>query len=405
LNIDSEKLREGYNKIIGEINQPHRDLKKVAERILDIIVDVFGADRADLAIIRDDYDPEIMPFTEGNTVRLRVTNGYREKDWKLLKESGVLMESIRNAVINKKSVIFSDTRDEDPEHAQISSELEHGCWMNYVLILNDKTIANVHLAKKERFYYQYEELKQLEYMSQLLATAINVAGLWEKERLLILEFINSLNMALEVRDKSTAGHVARVKLYSELIAEEMNLKTDEIELIKSAAILHDIGKIGVPDSILKKEGSLNKEEREAIQKHVTMTNQILKNLSYLDEAREIACCHHEMYDGSGYVMGLKGEEIPLGARIIAVADSFDAMTSDRPYRRAFYVEEAINIIQDPNITQWDMTIVNVFAQLLRTDNFRLRAEKEGLICYKEGIYDREGSSLKFKQFSQFFSSK
>ena len=239
-------------------------------------------------------------------------------------------------------------------------------------------------------------------MSQLLATAINVAALWEKERLLILEFINSLNVALEVRDKSTAGHVARVKLYSELIAEEMGLDSEEVELIKSAAILHDIGKIGVPDSILKKEGSLNKEEREAIQQHVSMTNQILKNLTYLDKARELACCHHEMYDGTGYIMGLKGEDIPLGSRVIAVADSFDAMTSDRPYRRAFYVEEAINILQDPNITQWDIKIVNIFAKLLKTDKFRLRAEKEDLITYKNGKYDRENSSLKFKQYSSFF---
>jgi HD-GYP domain-containing protein (c-di-GMP phosphodiesterase class II) len=248
-----------------------------------------------------------------------------------------------------------------------------------------------------------EELRQLEYMSQLLATAINIAGLWEKERMLTLEFIDSLNAALEVRDKYTAGHVERVKLYAELIATAMGLPPEEIEYIRTAAILHDLGKIGVPDAILKKAGSLSEEERQAIQSHVLMTDEILKKLSYFDKARELARYHHEAFDGGGYVLGIQGEGIPLGARIIAVSDAFDAMTSERAYRRPFYVEEAVEILRDPAITQWDQNIVRVFLSLIKTDQFRLRAVKEGLICLEEGKYCRDSSALKFKRYASFFA--
>lgn len=402
LNIDPEKVKEGYKKIIGEINLPHLDLKKVAPKILDVIVDVFGADRADLAIIREDFDINHMALTEENAVKLRITKGYRDEDWLMLVESGVLMESIRHAIVTKKSQIYSDTSEEVPDRMEISEKLEHGCWMNYVLVIHDRAVANVHLASKERFYYQTGELKELEHMSQLLATAINVAGLWEKERMLLMEFIHSLNVALEVRDKYTAGHVERVKLYSGLIAQELKLPDEEIELIKTAAILHDIGKIGVSDSILKKPGALSEDERKEIQQHVVMTNDILKNLSHLDAARKLACFHHETYNGTGYVMGVSGEDIPLGSRIISIADTFDAMTSNRAYRRAFFVEEALNILEDPNIKQWDKKIVKIFTTLLRTTRFKSVAEKEGLIFYKDGKYDRENSSLKFKQFTGFF---
>ena len=403
--INPDKVNEGYRKIISEINRPHIDLKSVSRKIMEVIVDVFGADRIDIAIIREDFDIEHMPLTEENAVKLRITKGYTDEEWNLLLESGILMDSIRHAIVTKESIIFSDTIDEPRDKAEVSDKLKHGCWMNYVLVINDRAVANVHLAKKERLYYQEEELKQLEHMSQLLATAINVANLWEKERMLILEFIHSLNVALEVRDKYTAGHVERVKLYSELMAIEMKFNKEELELIKTAAILHDLGKIGVRDSVLKKEGTLSAEEKKEIQQHVIMTNEILKNLSYLDDARELACYHHETFDGTGYVMGIKGEDIPMGARIIAVADTFDAMTSDRPYRRAFFVEEALNILTDPSITQWDKEVVKVLINVLKTDNFKIKAEKEELIRYKDGKYDRENSSLKFKQFTTFFGEK
>ncbi len=402
MNIDPEKLKEGYKKIIGEINLPHLDLKKVAPKILDVIVDVFGADRADLAIIREDFDINHMALTEENAIKLRITKGYKDEDWRMLVESGVLMESIRHAIVTKKSQIYSDTSEESPKKLEISEKLEHGCWMNHVLVIQDRAIANVHLASKERFYYQIDELKELEHMSQLLATAINVAGLWEKERMLLMEFIHSLNAALEVRDKYTAGHVERVKLYAGLIAQELKLPDDQVELIKTAAILHDIGKIGVSDSVLKKPGALNDEERKEIQQHVVMTDVILKNLSHLDEARHLACFHHETYNGTGYVMGVSGEDIPLGSRIISIADTFDAMTSNRAYRRAFFVEEALNIMEDPSIKQWDKSIIKIFTMFLRTNTFRSIAEKEGLIIYKNGKYDRENSSLKFEQFTNFF---
>jgi HD-GYP domain-containing protein (c-di-GMP phosphodiesterase class II) len=181
----------------------------------------------------------------------------------------------------------------------------------------------------------------------------------ENTRLLL----ESMADAVDLRDPYTGGHSRRVADYSAAILRELQLTGPEVTLIVSAARVHDIGKIGVPDAVLFKPGRLMPEERALMELHPVHGANLLKR--YADFARgvDIVLHHHESWDGTGYPHGLRKLDIPYGARVIAVADSFDAMTSDRPYRRGMSHEQAATILRDGRGTQWDPAIIDA---LLRT---------------------------------------
>ncbi len=163
-----------------------------------------------------------------------------------------------------------------------------------------------------------------------------------------LEIIRRLGRAAEYKDNETGLHVIRMSHYSRLLAEAHNLEESWVELLFNAAPMHDIGKIGIPDSILLKKSKLNDEEWEIMRQHPAYGAEIIGNepSELLQLAREIALTHHEKWDGSGYPNGLKEDEIPLSAQIVMIADVFDALTTERPYKKAWTVEEATKFIKD-----------------------------------------------------------
>lgn len=177
--------------------------------------------------------------------------------------------------------------------------------------------------------------------------------------------LRSLVAALDARDKETAGHSERVAELTMAIAAEMGLEpgSDEWRHISWGALLHDVGKIAIRDEVLCKPGPLTEEEWEAMRSHPGTGYEILRTVDFLAPASEIVLCHHERFDGAGYPRGLIGEEIPLGARIFAVADSFDAMTSDRVYRAAKPAEEALAEILRHSGTQFDPACVRAFLRV------------------------------------------
>lgn len=190
--------------------------------------------------------------------------------------------------------------------------------------------------------------------------------LYKEQKLLFESFIDTLAASIDARDKITAGHSSRVKLYAMLLADELHLDEHTKELIEKAATLHDIGKIGIRDSVLQKEGKLTPEEYSHIQEHVKITHNILDNICMSDNFRiitEIACSHHEKYDGTGYYRKLKGEDIPYGGRILAVADVFDAITSKRHYRDKMPFKNVIDILIKDSGTHFDKNLVDVFLQI------------------------------------------
>ncbi|MHB0913728.1 MAG: HD domain-containing phosphohydrolase [Armatimonadota bacterium] len=172
--------------------------------------------------------------------------------------------------------------------------------------------------------------------------------------------IRSLAAAVDARDRYTFGHSERVAMYALSIGEALGLSDDIMNELKVAALLHDLGKIGIPDSVLKKEGSLTREEREIVREHPSVGGNILKRAPQLDTIIPAVLFHHERWDGEGYPNGLSGDGIPLFARILAVADAFDAMTSDRPYRRAMSAESAAIELKANAGKQFDPKIIEAF---------------------------------------------
>lgn len=188
----------------------------------------------------------------------------------------------------------------------------------------------------------------------------------EEQKQLLSNFIDTLSASIDARDKITAGHSERVTKYVVLICEKMQMKDDEIETLRYASLLHDIGKIGIKDHILQKEGALTKEEYDEIKQHAKITFDILSKIyvsKYFKNIAKIASSHHEKWNGTGYFLGLKGEEIPLGGRILAVSDVFDAVTSKRHYRSKMDIISALDIIVEGAGCHFDKKIADIFMSI------------------------------------------
>jgi putative nucleotidyltransferase with HDIG domain len=189
------------------------------------------------------------------------------------------------------------------------------------------------------------------------------------------ETLQALAAALDLRDNETAGHSRRVMAYAVEIAKVLGCSKKQMKTIARGALLHDIGKIGIPDSILMKTGPLTGEEHAVMEAHVRVGYSLLSQIRFLRGAAEIILSHHERFDGTGYPQGLLAEEIPLGARIFAVADTLDALTSDRPYRQATTFALAREIITQQSGRQFDPAVVSAFLSINEGTWEDLRNEK------------------------------
>ena len=175
--------------------------------------------------------------------------------------------------------------------------------------------------------------------------------------------LEALGDALDLKDAETEGHSRRVTAYTIAIARKMGLPKEEVDVIARGAFLHDIGKMAIPDDILRKPGKLTVQEMDIMKEHCYRGYKIISRIPFLAEAAEIVYSHQEFFDGSGYPRGLKGEEIPLGARIFAIADTLDAMRSDRPYRKAQSIQAARKEIGAWAGRQFDPQIVKIFLEM------------------------------------------
>jgi putative two-component system response regulator len=176
--------------------------------------------------------------------------------------------------------------------------------------------------------------------------------------------IEGLSHALDLRDRETEGHSRRVTELTVKLAQALNMSDQEITHMRRGALLHDMGKIGIPDSILHKTDTLTPEEWAFMRRHPEFAYQMLSPIEYLHPALEIPYSHHEKWDGSGYPRGLQGEEIPMAARLFAIADVWDALTSDRPYRPAWSSEEARIYIREQSGKHFDPQVVELFFKVL-----------------------------------------
>ena len=219
------------------------------------------------------------------------------------------------------------------------------------------------------------EIKLIQTLLAFVGLFVENALLIEQMQKFLLSAIKALVKALESTSEWTAGHSERVTQYAVAIGKMMGLPLEDIKRLKMCALLHDIGKIAIPKEILNKKGKLETNEWEEIKRHPIIGATILGEMDYFEDVSECVKCHHEHYDGTG-ILGLKGEKIPLYARIVAVADAFDAITSDRPYRKRFPISEAIKKIINGSGKQFDPTVVDAFLKwAYSTYNIKLSDHK------------------------------
>ncbi|OGC42906.1 hypothetical protein A2Y85_00165 [candidate division WOR-3 bacterium RBG_13_43_14] len=231
------------------------------------------------------------------------------------------------------------------------------------LISRGKTIGVAEvLNKRNNQHFNKIDLEMFQSLSNQIGIAIENASLYKALDELFLSSIRAIVEAVDAKDPYTRGHSARVVDYSLIIGESLDLGKDEIKGLEVSAILHDVGKIGIPDYILGKPGKLTLEEFIYMKKHPELGSAIIEPIAELKDLIPNILHHHERYDGNGYPRGLKAKKIPHFARIICIADSFDAMTSDRPYRKRFDAMIALEELSKNSGCQFDPVLVRIFTK-------------------------------------------
>lgn len=251
----------------------------------------------------------------------------------------------------------------DPEHVpQTLQSLESGTVYNYVV----RPFSDAQLLESIKKAIEYRRLKiQNDYFRHHLEQQITARTRMLQQTMQQLEqsydvTLEALGNALDLKDAETEGHSKRVTAYTLALGRAIGLNEPQLRVVGRGAFLHDIGKMAIPDAILRKPGKLTDEEREIMRTHSELGYRMIRKIPYLREAAEIVYAHQECFDGSGYPRGLRGEQIPIGARIFALADTLDAITSNRPYRKAATVAQARQEVLRCAGTQFDPAIVDVF---------------------------------------------
>ncbi|HAW60705.1 MAG TPA: hypothetical protein DCW86_04470, partial [Actinobacteria bacterium] len=243
------------------------------------------------------------------------------------------------------------------------------------LKIKGKVIGVLNVGAVCPHMFTKDDLRIVSSVAGQAAIAIHNARLFTQLEELYLATVKAFVAAIEAKDPYTRGHSERVTTFSLAMAEELGLSGKDMENIRTAALLHDVGKIGIKEEILNKTTSLSREEYGVVKMHPLIATKIVEQIPLLADVIPIIAHHHERYDGNGYLDGLKGEEIPLGARILAVADAFDAMISERPYRSALSFAEAIGELRRNAGSQFDPRIADAFCEVLEKPQFQEKLKK------------------------------
>jgi putative nucleotidyltransferase with HDIG domain len=276
------------------------------------------------------------------------------------------------AALERRVIHIPDLTQEETDF-QRSPQLRSEKFISYFaipLISGGQLKGILEIFNRQKFEPNSEWLHFMETLAGQAAIAIDNTTLFDNLQRsntdLVIAYDNTLEgwaKALELRDQETEGHTQRVTKMTEQLAREMGVDEVKITNVRRGAILHDIGKISVPDNILLKPGPLNEKEWEIMRKHPVYAYELLSTVEYLRMALDIPYCHHEKWDGTGYPRGLKGEQIPLVARIFAVIDVWDALRSDRPYRKAWSEPQALAYIKEQSGKHFDPVVVKNFLEM------------------------------------------
>ena len=339
------------------------DLREILDKVVQMTVDLCGVAMC-VFYLREEEDGRFMPAASYGFMQDGLRGDRRNE--------GFLIESMDRAglaLLQKgEPVALIPSQVECLLPAYIMQE--HGVDLIFVYPLTTKDrlsgVFVLFYPCRESADLDREEVEVVRAIAAQASMAIENAALYEDIEKSYFSTVQALAKAIEVKDPYTHGHSERVTEYALMIADALQLEERERQKLKYAATLHDIGKIGIAGRVLNKPGSLTDEEYSHVKTHPELGDSIIEPVEFLQGPRPIILHHHEHYDGKGYPVGLKGKDIPLCARILSVADAFEAMRSDRPYRRALPLEKARRELMRNAGTQFDPEIVKIFLELLDT---------------------------------------
>jgi len=340
---------------IGTAINSELERNQVLQTVLDHATELLNARKGSIMLLEDESDEMYIEVATGlpeeiiSTVRLRLGEGIAGK---------VAMEGAPRLLL--KGVEDENTR---------SAGREHQSALCVPLVVREHVIGVINVSDRhDKGNFTEDDLNLLVMLANEAAIAIENAKLHHDLQELFVSSITALANAIDARDPYTRGHSERVAVYSVRIGEHMGLAGNDLDFLRYAALLHDVGKINIKDEILNKPGRLTEDEFQMMKKHPEFGAAIMLPVKAFRKIIPFMFYHHEKYcAGGGYPQGLQGEEIPQEARIISVADSYDAMTSHRPYRRALSVNEAVAELIRFAGTQFDPKVVDVFLQILEED--------------------------------------
>ncbi len=348
-----EKLLE-FSQIINS----SLDIEVVRKKIIEAIVELLEAEAGSLLLYDRKTDELYFNVAVGDKAEkiksIRLKMGVGIAGWVAKHRKPQLINDVQN----------------DPRFFKNADKKSGFTTRNMVcvpIIRNQQLLGVMQAINKKDGEFKQKDLDVLIALSNQVAVSIENAMLYKELKDTFYEVVFALAEAIEKRDPYTGGHTKRVMEYSILIANQMGLDKDFIEKLKLSAILHDVGKIGVPDRVLLKQDKLDDEEYKIIKGHPKVGADILRKVKKLKEIIAGVELHHERFDGKGYPYGLKGKEIPLSARIIAVADTYDAMTTTRPYRKGLSKDAAIEEIVKNKGKQFDPEIVDAFVEAMENE--------------------------------------
>lgn len=343
---------------------------ELLHHILQDAVAVLEAQRGAIALLNPKTEElEIKAINDGDIAT--------SKSWQSAGKRTVYSQTLAQQCLKKKSsILYKDDARQDVNQMGSIAEGKMASVMCVLLRTPRRVLGILHLDRGPlQNPFSKDDLRLADALAAQVSSGIECSLLLAKQRELFFNTVTVLAQAVELRDVYTGGHTQRVTLLALLLAEKAGLSDKEIELIRTGTPLHDIGKIGIDDAILRKPGRLTPEETEIMKQHTTKGAAIISLVPNLHEVVPIVRSHHEKWDGKGYPDGLKENNIPLIARVVAVADAFDAMTSDRPYRKGLGISEAIEEIHRGSGSQFDPKLAEIFIGLrpqiaeLSLDNF------------------------------------
>ncbi len=376
--LDSARYRaDNFTKLarLSAILNSSLDQKTVRKRALESVVELLECETGSLYLIDEERNElyfEVALGDKGDAVKeVRLKMGEGVAGW---------------VAENGKSDLVPDTT-LDPRWAKRVDEKSDFITNNMITVpvkAKNKVIGVLQAINKlDGRKPDRSDLKLLESLSDQVAIALENARLYEQQKEMFFETAEALAAAIEKRDPYTGGHTRRVRDFSLATGRHLGLSDEELELLEITAILHDIGKIGVDDAILRKPGKLTDEEFDKMKMHTSYGYEILRNVKQLAPAIPGMRHHHERVDGKGYPHGLKGKDIPLLARIICVADTWDAMTSNRPYRQGLSDKIAYEEFKANKNKQFDLKVINAFLRAYNNGEIISQKKEEELSSESE----------------------